>query len=130
MVIIRSGKGDAYREIPLNSDVRKAVQAWLDERRCNSAESDEPALFLNRRGVRLSARTMHDIIARLGRDGGVTLSAHTLRHTCLTNLVRNGNDLVLVAELAGHRRIETTRRYSRPSVADRRRAMDGLKIEY
>lgn len=57
------------------------------------------------------------------------LSAHTLRHTCVTNLVRSGNDLVLVAELAGHQRLETTRRYSLPSVADRQAAMDALEIE-
>jgi site-specific recombinase XerD len=44
----------------------------------------------------------------------------------VTNLVRGGSDLVLVAELAGHRRLETTRRYSLPSAADRQAAMDGL----
>jgi site-specific recombinase XerD len=60
---------------------------------------------------------------------GLELSAHTLRHTCVTNLVRSGNDLVLVAELAGHRRLETMRRYSLPSAADRQAAMDGLEIE-
>jgi site-specific recombinase XerD len=47
----------------------------------------------------------------------LSLSAHVLRHTCVTNLVRGGNDLVLVAELAGHRRLETTRRYSLPAAA-------------
>jgi hypothetical protein len=45
------------------------------------------------------------------------------------NLERSGNDLVLVAELAGHRRLETTRRYSRPSAADRQAAMDAVEIE-
>ena len=47
----------------------------------------------------------------------------------MTNLVRGGNDLVLVAELAGHRRLETTRRYSLPSAADRQAAMDALELE-
>ena len=47
------------------------------------------------------------------------LSAHVLRHTFLTRMVRQGSDLVLVAELAGHRRLETTRRYSLPSDDDR-----------
>ena len=47
----------------------------------------------------------------------------------MTNLVRGGNDLALVAELAGHRRLETTRRYSLPSAADRQAAMDGLELE-
>ncbi|MGA2928270.1 MAG: hypothetical protein ABSG43_20185 [Solirubrobacteraceae bacterium] len=47
----------------------------------------------------------------------------------MTNLVRSGNDLVLVAELAGHRRLETTRRYSLPSAADRHAAMDALEFD-
>jgi len=37
---------------------------------------------------------------------------------------------VLVAELAGHRRLETTRRYSLPTQADREAAMEELKVEY
>jgi site-specific recombinase XerD len=52
-----------------------------------------------------------------------------LSHTCVTNLVRSGNDFVLVAELAGHRRLESTRRYSLPSAADRQAAMEALEIE-
>jgi len=36
---------------------------------------------------------------------------------------------VLVADLAGHRKLETTRRYSLPSVGDRQRAVDGLVVE-
>ena len=70
------------------------------------------------------------MIRGLARDAEVVLSAHTLRHTCLTRLVRGGADVVLVAELAGHRRLETTRRYSLPSQADRQAAMDALKLEY
>ncbi len=38
--------------------------------------------------------------------------------------------LDLVAELAGHRRLETTRRYSLPSARDRERAMEGLRVDY
>jgi len=66
----------------------------------------------------------------LGHDAGLTLSAHVLRHTCLTTLVRNGADLVLVAEIAGHRRLDTTRRYSLPSLHDRAAAMDGVHVDY
>jgi integrase/recombinase XerC len=70
------------------------------------------------------------IIRRIGADAHLELSAHVLRHTCLTNLVRNGNDLVLVAEIAGHKRLETTRRYSLPSVEDREAAMEQLRVNF
>lgn len=129
-VIVRAGKGDAYREIPLNAEARKAVQAWLDERKRAWDDKVGGALFLNRRGKRLSTRAIHNVVCLLGRNAGLDISAHTLRHTCLTSLVRKGNDIVLVAELAGHRRVETTRRYSLPSEHDRRKAMEDLLIEY
>ena len=70
-----------------------------------------------------------NLTGKIARAAGLELSAHVLRHTCITKLVRRGSDVVLVAELAGHRRLETTRRYSLPSDADRQLAMDGLEIE-
>ncbi|MGH9223844.1 MAG: site-specific integrase [Acidimicrobiales bacterium] len=66
------------------------------------------------------------VVRALAADAGLDISAHLLRHTCLTNLVRGGADVVLVAELAGHRRLDTTRRYSLPSEADRDAAVEAL----
>ena len=77
----------------------------------------------------MNVHTIDHWIRNTARRAGLELSAHVLRHTCVTNLVRGGNDIVLVAELAGHRRLETTRRYSLPSAADRQAAMDALEIE-
>jgi hypothetical protein len=48
----------------------------------------------------------------------------------VTAPVRQGSDVVLVAELAGHRRVDTTRRYSLPSDADRRIAMEGIQVDF
>ena len=129
-LVVRSGKGDTYREVSLNADAREALAAWLDERKRRFPDTNEPALFLSRKGVRLSTRAVDLIVRGLGEGAKLALSAHVLRHTCLTNLVRGGNDLVLVAEIAGHRRLETTRRYSLPSAADREAAMEALRVEY
>ena len=57
------------------------------------------------------------------------LSAHTLRHTALTNLVRSGADVVMVAEIGGHRRLDTVRRYSLPSEADKDAALEAVLVE-
>lgn len=130
VVIIRSGKGDTYREVPPNTEVREALRAWLKERSKRFSQLSDPAVFLNPQGKRLSARSIDLIIRRIGADAHLELSAHILRHTCLTNLVRNGNDLVLVAEIAGHKRLETTRRYSLPSLREREMAMEAIKIDY
>lgn len=130
VLIIRSGKGDAYREIPLNTEVREALRLWLKERTKRFSQTADPAVFLGPKGKRLSARAIDLVIRRIGIDAHLELSAHVLRHTCLTNLVRRGNDLVLVAEIAGHKRLETTRRYSLPSLQEREIAMESIKIDY
>ncbi len=129
-VVVREGKGDAYREVPLNTEARDALDAWTVARRKQLKGSEERALFVSRKGARLSTRAIDLVIRALAREADLMLSAHTLRHTCLTRLVRGGADVVLVAELAGHRRLETTRRYSLPSDADRQAAMEGLHVDY
>ncbi len=130
-VVVRSGKGDRYREVALNAEAREALDAWISERRVRFGDG-RGALFVGREGKRLTARAVDLIVRRLGEEANLDapLSAHVLRHTCLTNLVRNGNDLVMVAEIAGHKRLETTRRYSLPSEADREAAMEGIRVDH
>jgi integrase/recombinase XerC len=128
-VIVRSGKGDTSREVPLNALVRQVLEEWLTARRQQIGDR-ERALFVGRGGRRLAKRSVDDVVRGLGGEAGMKLSPHTLRHTFLTGMVRQGSDLVLVAELAGHRRLETTRRYSLPSDADRLLAVERLQIDF
>ena len=125
MVRVRAGKGDAYREVPLNSACRKALDEWSQARQVGEVD----ALWLSRQGTRMSSRAIDLVIRRLAKDAGLELSAHTLRHTAVTNLIRSGADVVLVAEIAGHRRLDTTRRYSLPSAADRDAALEAILVE-
>ena len=115
LVIVLSGKGATSGEVPLNADVREVLKLWLKERTKRFPQIPEPALFLNLKGRRLSTRAIDLVLHQLRREAKVELSAHMLRHTCLTNLVRRCNDLVLEASVAGHTRLETTRRYRLPS---------------
>jgi len=128
-VLVVIGKGDVQREVPLNALVRHVLEEWL-EHRTALARDGERALWVSRTGGRLSARSADRDVRTVAAAAGLVLSAHTLRHTCLTGLVRRGNDLVMVAELAGHQKLETTRRYTLPSAADRQRAVEGLQIDY
>ena len=128
-VLVVLGKGEVQREVPLNALVRQVLDEWL-ERRMEIAAGDERALFVSRTGGRLSARSADRDVRLVASRAGLELSAHTLRHTCLTGLVRRGNDLVMVAELAGHQKLETTRRYTLPSAADRQRAVEDLQIDF
>jgi site-specific recombinase XerD len=130
MVIVRSGKGDSYREVPLNAPLREILMTWKQTRTEKYPNTSDTAFFLNRQGRRMTTRAISMVVEKIGKEAGLEISPHVLRHTCLTNLVRNGNDIVLVAQIAGHRRLETTRRYSLPSEQDGALAMERLPIDY
>jgi len=130
---VRSGKGDLGREVPLNSACRSVLDTWTKARDGQLAGlgDDEPrtALWLSRTGNRLSPRAIDLVIRGLADDAGLAVSAHVLRHTWVTNLVRSGADVVLVAEIARHARLDTTRRYRLPSDADRDAAVEAVLVE-
>ena len=125
-VIVRAGKGGDSRVIPLvDASARKAVAEWKAERAGWRGAADTPALFLNRRGGRLSARSVDQLVDELAADadlvddtGKPAVSAHELRHTFGTNLLRSGSDVGVVAELMGHHTLATTQLYTQPTEAD------------
>lgn len=134
---VRTGKGDAYREVPLNSASRKALEEWFEARtdqlaalaHADGDDREETALWLSRTGKPMSSRAVDMVVRRLAAEAKLDLSAHVLRHTFVTNLIRSGADVVLVAEIAGHRRLDTTRRYSLPSQADKDAAVGAVLVE-
>jgi integrase/recombinase XerC len=125
------GKGERVRYVPIHPQLRTALAGWLDERPDWPGAKTSPALFLNQRGGRLSVRGAHDIVTRIAAAAGLDdhATVHVLRHTFATTLVRGGTDLVIVADLLGHARLETTRAYTRPSAEDRTRALDLLLVD-
>jgi site-specific recombinase XerD len=120
-ITVRCGKNSKRRTIPLNADMREVMQAYLSGPR----NPDEP-LFKSQRGSRISTGAVDHLIRLIAEDAGVEMSCHTLRHCCLTRLIRSGADIVTVAEVAGHSRLETTRRYSLPSQDVKIEAMEKL----
>ena len=126
------GKGQRIRQVPIHPQLRAALTNWLHERADWPGAGGTPALFLNRRGARLSVKTAHDIITGIAADAGLDddeITAHVLRHCFATTLVQGGTDLVIVAELLGHARLETTRGYTRPTAEDRTKAIDLLPTD-
>jgi site-specific recombinase XerD len=125
------GKGDRIREVPIHPKLRGHLRLWLEERPDWAGADTNPALFLNRRGGRLSVRGAHDVIVRIAEAAGLSdeTTAHVLRHTFATALVRGGTDLVIVAELLGHARLDTTRGYTKTNAEDRIKAVDLLPAD-
>lgn len=124
-VTVRSGKGGYSRQVPLPSEARSALSAWL------TARGAAPGpLFPGAAGGPVTVRSLHRAVTAAAADAGVACSPHALRHTFVTRLVRQGADLPLVADLAGHRRLETTRRYALPTDADRQAVVEALHFDY
>ena len=115
LLMITGAGPSGGREIPLNSSVRKAIKAYLEER----GESRSDHLFLSVKGEPLSVRSVQRLVGSYARAGGVEdVSTYTLRQTCGQQLLRDTGDLALVARLMGHRRLETVIKYILPGQQD------------
>jgi site-specific recombinase XerD len=74
-----------------------------------------------------SVRSITKLVTKVMAAAGVEETAHGLRHTLATRLVRqHGRDLALVADVLGHADVKTTRRYARSELEDRRAALEAL----
>ena len=108
------GKGGRQRLAPIGPPAIDALRTWIAVRPAAST----PAVFLNQRGGRLSARSVRRIVAAAGaRAGQPGVHPHTLRHAFATHLLDAGADLRAIQELLGHRSLATTQRYTHVSVA-------------
>jgi integrase/recombinase XerC len=128
-VLVRHGKGDKQRIIPLNADARKALEDWLEIRPQTPGNNFLFIALESEAEGALSHRTIQRIVRRYGQDAGLPdLSPHTLRHTFAKNLVNSGVSLEKVAALLGHSSLETTRIYITPSVQDLAQAVSKIEI--
>lgn len=121
-VVVRRGKGDKRREVPLNVTARKVLGEYL-------AGLRGEWLFPGKRGKPMTARAAQKRLAGFGRLAGVEVTPHMLRHTFCKMLVDAEESLDRVAVLAGHNNLNTTARYTRPSEKDLERAVEKLSWE-
>lgn len=109
------GKGRKERIVPVGRKARAALQAYLDAR---GLPGDDEPLFLNRRGGRLTPRSVQRNLKQQLLRAGILKDAtpHSLRHSFATHLLDGGADLRAIQELLGHASLSTTQKYTRVSV--------------
>jgi len=113
------GKGAKERIVPVGGKALAAIAAYRELlRQAGVAPSPGGALFLNRDGQRLSARSIARILKKLATVCGIPtpVSPHTLRHTFATHMLDSGADLRSVQELLGHKNLSTTQKYTHVSI--------------
>lgn len=114
------GKGEKWRYVPLPPVLHELLRQYLKERLEPKNKKDQYAFFITQFGRRISKRmvqtisekTLSALIDRYPDLQGMSLSAHKLRHSFATDLLKNGTDLRAVQELLGHEDISTTQIYT------------------
>ncbi|MFA7249169.1 MAG: tyrosine-type recombinase/integrase [Dehalococcoidia bacterium] len=117
-----TGKGDKTRICLYGEPAREAIRAYLDGSRPRLATGAQAALFLNRGGGRLTARSIQTIVRNAGTQAALRqgVHPHLLRHSFATHLIEGGADLRVVQHLLGHSSPDTTQIYT--AVAHRQHA--------
>lgn len=108
------GKGSKRRSVPVGSAALKALQAWRQARTLMAA-AGEPALFVSRRGTRLTASQVRTRLKGMALQAGLPthVHPHMLRHSYASHLLQSSGDLRAVQELLGHASITTTQVYTK-----------------
>lgn len=107
-VIVVRGKGGGERPVPLSDQTTTAIQAYLVEHPARVG----PLVRSYRRGWQpLTPNYISKLVGEWLRDADAGDSAHSLRHSCATHMLKGGAHLRDVQQFLGHRHLSSTERY-------------------
>ncbi|NLV16036.1 MAG: tyrosine-type recombinase/integrase [Syntrophomonadaceae bacterium] len=115
-----TGKGSKQRVVPLGLDARNMIRNWY-------GQAKGEWLFPGQDGRSISTRALQHMTKKYAWQAKIEtekVTPHVLRHTFATNLLRDGVDIVLVAALLGHSRLDTTAIYTLPSYSQMENAVE------
>lgn len=131
-LIVRHGKGNKERVIPLAAGALDALADWLHVRGLRAG----PLFLAVNKGDRIewagiSAEAVYKLLAKRAAEAGVkTFSPHDLRRTFAGDLLDAGTDIATVQKLMGHASVTTTAGYDRRDSAVKRAAVNKLHVPY
>lgn len=120
------GKGKKQRRTPITETAAKWLTDYLNHRERFGIEKDSQAIFLNKWGTRLTARSVDRNFAAYLKTSGLSerITPHTIRHTIATHWLENGMDLKTIQLLLGHTCLATTTIYTHVSSKLKREVYD------
>lgn len=121
------GKGRKERIVPIGDKACRSLHSYLDIRnQFTGSVTTEKALFVNRRGGRLTARSVERMLNKYIQMSGLQkkVTPHILRHTFATHLLGQGADMRGIQELLGHASLSTTQKYTHVGIENLMKTYD------
>ena len=109
MIHVKSGKGKKDRVVFIDDGTVQLINDYVHGR-----DDEDPALFVNQRGTRLTDRYIEILVKRHAKRAGIKkkVTPHTLRHTFATHLLQNKANIMVIKDLLGHASLSTTQIYT------------------
>lgn len=129
---VRNGKGGKERLVYLPAGARAALEAWLEIR----GDEEGPLFVPIRKGGalqrrRLTTQAIYEVIGKRAAQAKIKdITPHDLRRTFITHMLDAGADLSLVSALAGHKNLQTTKRYDMRGEAEKQKAVGLLHVPF
>lgn len=128
-----TGKGRKIRCVPLMKGTVGLLKEYLQEWDLALSDTGSQPVFRNRKGERLSRSGVRHIFlkyveqARLARPTlRLDISPHSLRHTKAMHLLQAGNPLVVIRNILGHAKVQSTEVYARADMEMTRKALESV----
>lgn len=122
-ITVRLGKGNKRRVVMIPKELRDCLGEYLLE------NATAKWLFASQRGEQLTYIGLYQLMGMIGKKSHIdNLTPHVLRHTYCHDLIVKGIDIVMVAKLAGHAKLETTMLYTQPGAEEMQAAVEKLNF--
>jgi integrase/recombinase XerD len=125
-ILIRNGKGNKSRKIPLSQDVTQAIKDYIEVRPTTQSEK----LLIGQRGA-FTRLAVNKLLEKYSQQAQLefVVTPHMARHTAFTMMIKNGTDVKTVQQLAGHSSSDVTYKfYVASTTEDKQIAIASLKI--
>jgi site-specific recombinase XerD len=123
-IVVRAGKGNKRRVVPIPNDLRKCLAEYLVTENATGTW-----LFPSQRAEKLTYDGLYNLCVSIGKKAKVEgLTPHVLRHTYGHDLVTSGVRIDVVAKLMGHSKIDTTLIYTQPGEEELQNAVEAISF--